>query len=39
MILGMLNSKDEIFAKDYLPQPIKMKKEEPKVINMPSGFL
>ena len=39
MILGILNSKDEIFAKDYVPSPVRMMKEEPKVINMPSGFL
>jgi len=39
MMLGMINPKDEIFAKDYVPPPIRAKKEDPKVINMPSGFL
>ena len=39
MMLGMINPKDEIFAKDYVPPPIRAKKEDRKVINMPSGFL
>ena len=38
-MLGMMSLKDEIFAKDYVPPPVRAKKEEPKVISMPSGFL
>lgn len=38
-VLANLNCKDEIFAKDYIPPPVKRKKDDPKVISLPSGFL
>ena len=38
-MLGMLKPSDEIFAKDYVPPPIRIKKEEPKVISVSQGFL
>jgi len=38
-MLGHLLPADEIFDKDYVPPPINKKKDEPKVISLPSRFL
>ena len=38
-MLGHLLPSDEIFEKDYVPPPVKKKKDEPKVISLPSRFL
>ncbi len=34
MMIGMLKPSDEIFAKDYVPLPVRTKKEEPNVISV-----
>jgi len=39
LVLGHLSAKDEIFSKDYVPSPVRKRKEDLKVISMPSGFL
>ena len=38
MMLGMLKPQDEIFSKDYVPPPVRVKKDEPKVISIMQGF-
>ena len=38
LVLGHLNPKDEIFQKDYVPPPLRKRKDQPKVIQYPNGF-
>ena len=38
-ILGHLDQKDEIFAKDYTPPPVKKKRDSQKIIMVPTGAL
>ncbi len=38
-ILAHLDQKDEIFSKDYVPPPVRKKKEEPKVLMIPANTL
>ncbi len=39
LVLGHLSSKDEIFRKNYVPHPVRVRKEAPKVISVVEGFL